>query len=331
MKRLFPVILAACLPVLAVMTGCGGEKETADSSYNILPEFQSAHIIGSEAEPVNPVRLQFRHDTLYVTYSGRSQIDMYTPNLDKIGSIALNDPEPVFPTDFVVSDSEIYVCDHARGAVVVYDLSGRFRDSYGTLPDNSTRLRPFALAYFGGVLYVGDAGQRKVLAISMADAPGITERGELILTIPNENSAHSIGFPSALLVTPDGRMIIGDAMRGTVEAFTCDGRYVYPFDTVPGNTLMAPQSFAVDNVIDPSLQDSASFDPSGLRGIGRIHLVDTNAGKIHMFNPVGKYIGSYPEGRTLDKPSDAAIDTARRRVYVAEPADGRINIYRYGE
>jgi hypothetical protein len=311
--------------------GCGGGKEAGDSSYKIPPVFQAAHVIGSEEVPLNPVRLSFRLDTLYVSYSGKPQIDIFTPDLDRIGSIMLNDPEPVFPTDFVVADSELYVCDHARGTIVVYDRFGRFRESYGTLPDNTTKLRPFALEYLGGVLYVGDAGQRQVLAISMSDAPGITERGELILSFPNDNSAHAVGFPSALLVTLDGRMIIGDAMQGKLEAFTCDGRYIYPFDTVVTESPMAPQGFAVDNIIDPSLQDSASFDPSGLRSIGRIHLVDTNAGQIHMFNPVGKYIASYPESGTLEKPSDIAIDTARRRVYVAEPVSGRIMVYRYGE
>lgn len=324
--RIIPAPLLASALLLLIIIGCGHKEESAIAEYSKPPVFETDYLCG-ENEHLNPVRLLFRLDTLYVAYSGMARIDMYTPEMARIGTIPLDDPVPVFPTDFVVADSELFVCDHAKGVIVVYDRNGKFKDSYGTLPDNTTQLRPFVLAYLGGVLYVGDAGQRKVLAISMADAPGITERGELILKIPNDDT-HAIAFPSALSITPDGRMIIGDAGRGRIDVFTCDGRYIYPFDSLPGSKLL-PQGMAFDNVVDPSLQDSTSFDPSGLNNLGRIHVVDA-AGKIHMFNPVGKYIGAYPEGEPLQKPSDIAIDRAGRRIYIAEPSTGRILIYRYG-
>lgn len=326
--KLFTLFLSALVLSMA-LSGCGSDIDPVVSSYKNHPVLQATHLPGNQDEHLTPVRLLFRQDTLYVAYTGLAQIDLFTPDLVKIGSIPLADPEPVFPTDFAVTDSAIFVCDHSKGIIVVYDRSGNFQESYGKLPDNATSLRPFSLFYFGGVLYVGDAGQRRVLAISMADAPGITERGELILTIP-QDSAHSLGFPSALLVTPDGRMLVGDAGRGGIEAFTCDGRYIYPFDSVPTEFLMAPQGFAIDDIIDPSLQDSSSFDPSGLRGIGRIHMVDAIAGQIHMFNPVGKYIASYPD-TAMKKPSDITIDITGGRVYVAEPGTGRILIYRFGD
>lgn len=330
MKRISPAILTIYGFILTAICGCGRNDEPAVSSYSNLPVLQSAHICGQQDDHLNPVRLLFRLDTLYVSYSGMARIDMYTPDLEKIGTLLLDDPVPIFPTDFIVADSELYVCDHSKGVIVVYGRDGEFKDSYGTLPDNTTQLRPFSLAYLGGVLYVGDAGQRKVLAISMADAPGITERGELILTIPNDDD-HPIQFPGALDITPDGRMVIGDAGRGRVDVFTCDGRYIYSFDSLPPQPPLAPQGLAMDNITDSSLQDTASFDPSGLRLMGRIHVVDAGAGKIHMFNPLGKYIASYPEGESLQKPSDIAIDKTRRRVYVAEPVKGRILMYRYGE
>jgi len=328
MHKISAVFLISVL-LMPILTGCGRGEKAAISSYSSIPVLQSSLVFG-ENEHLNPVKLLFRFDTLYVSYSGMAQIDMYTPDLVKVGSIPLNDPVPVFPTDFFVADSELFVCDHAKGVIVVYTRDGEFKESYGTLPDNTTQLRPFALIYLGGVLYVGDAGQRQVLAISMADAPGITETGELILTIPGDD-IHPIQFPAALEITPDGRMVIGDAGKGRVDVFTCDGRFIYSFDSLPTQPPLMPQGLAMDNIVDPSLQDSASFDPSGLRSLGRIHVVDAGTGKIHMFNPVGKYIASYPDGKPLQKPSDIAIDKTRRYVYVAESGTGRILLYRYGE
>jgi hypothetical protein len=324
------MILSIFLIVALSLSGCGQKETPAESSYSGLPILENAFLIGTPENHPNPVRIQVKNDTLYVAYTSMARIDLFDRDLKPIGSIPLDDPEPVYPTDFVIADSAIFVCSHARQIIVVYDRNGNFRESYGKLPDNITRLRPFSLAYLGGVLYVGDAGQRGVLAISATDAPGITERGELILTIPMD-SAYAIAFPSALLITVDGRMVIGDASTGEVKAFTCDGRYIYPFDSVRTEFRMAPQGFAIDDIIDPSLQDSSSFDPSGLRGIGRIHMVDAIAGQIHMFNPVGKYIASYPDKDFIEKPADIAIDTDNNRVYVAEPVTGRILVYRYGE
>ena len=313
-----------------VLTSCGPKNTQSESSYADLPVLEYTFSTGTEDDHANPVRIQFRNDTLYVAYTGVARLDLFSRDLKPIGSIPLDDPEPVFPTDFVITDSLIFVCDHARQVIVVYDRNGNFQESYGKLPDNLTQLRPFSLTYLGGVLYVGDAGQRRVLAISMANAAGITEKGELILTIPMD-SAQAIGFPSALLVTIDGRMLVGDASSGEVKVFTCDGRYIYSFEAVPTKFRMAPQGFATDDIIDPSLQDSTSFDPSGLRNMGRIHLVDAVAGQIHLFNPRGKYIASYPTEPLLEKPSDIAIDTADNRVYIAEPLTGRILVFNYGE
>jgi sugar lactone lactonase YvrE len=278
---------------------------------------------------LQPVRLQFFHDTLYVSYNARARIDLYSPELELIATVPLDDPEPVYPTSFVVTDSELIVADHARRLVVTYDRSGTVTGSYGTLPEGR-QLTPFAVTAYGGVAYLSDLGLHRILAVSLVDAAEITEKGELILTIPSDTSL-SVGFTSALLVTPDGRLLVGDAAVGEIKVFTCDGRYVYDFDSVQTPKLIGPQGFARDDVIDPSLQDSSSFDPSGLPRMGRFHVVDGNNGRIHMFNPVGKYVASYPEDDVLKRPAGIAIDRQRNRVYVADPVAGRINVFAYEE
>jgi hypothetical protein len=152
--------------------------------------------------------------------------------------------------------------------------------------------------------------------------------GELILQIPSGSSA-IIGFPASLMVTFEGRLFVGDSRNSIIKVFTCDGQYIYDFDPIPAQNPFSPIGFAIDNKIDPSMQDSSSFDPSGIREMGRIHVVDPNNRTVHMFNPVGKYVSSYEPQEMMAKPSDIAIDRKSRKIYIADPHAERIFIYRY--
>jgi hypothetical protein len=326
-RRQTPALAAMLIALLSAQ--CGSPVEQ-DAGYASLPKFEHEFIVTDGADTLSPVRLQFRFDTLYVSYNGVARIDMFSPSLERIGSIPLTDPEPLHPTAFAVTDSQIILCDHSKGAVVICDREGKFVNSFGLLPDQETRLSPLAITYHGGVAYFTDIALRRVLAISMVDAGEITEPGELILQIPTD-TAYDIGFPSAVHVTLDGRLLIGDARDGIVHVFTCDGRPIYRFDTVTANQTMAPQGFALDGIIDPELQDSTKFDPSNIHTHGRYHVVDGNNGQVHMFNPLGKYIASYPADGRLLRPSDLSISIKTARIYVADPQARRIVVFRYGE
>lgn len=316
--------------IYLVSPGCENNQEAANSGYTDIPVLDTTFVLMEQGQLLRPVRLQLFNDTLFVTYRDKARIDLYTPDFKLLKTIPLDQPHPAFPVSLAVTDSMLIISDHSQHAIVLYDRQGKFIESYGSLPDSKTPLAPLALDYYGGVLYVSDMSSRKVLAISMADAAGITERGELILIMPHDTT-DMVGFPSAIRITYDGRLLIGDAGKGQVLAFTCDGRFIYLFDSVDNNRLMAPTGFDSDNIIDPSVQDSSSFDPSGIRKMGRIHMTDANNAKIHMFSPLGRYLASYPVDSTLQKPSDIAIDRKRKKIYVADPIGGRVLRYGYGE
>jgi sugar lactone lactonase YvrE len=155
------------------------------------------------------------------------------------------------------------------------------------------------------------------------------ERGELILQVPGDNG-NTIGLPSAVFVTPDGRLLIGDAGQGRIRAFTCDGQEIYALNPVPDKKI-APQGFALDNVADPGLKKPNGFDPSGVPNMGRIHVADGRHGVIHMFNPLGDYIDSYPDDEQIEAPSSIAIATDAERIFVADSPAKLIHVFTYGE
>jgi hypothetical protein len=268
-------------------------------------------------------------DTLFVSYMGIPRLDMYTLDLKRVGHIDLTRPEPVMPSAFAVNDSQIVVCDHGKGALVIFDRLGNYIDSFGLLPDQKTRLMPLALAMYQNIAYVADMALKRILAVSLAENPNVASRGELILQIPG-SEAGAFGFPSAVFITPDGRMLVGDAGESKIRVFTCDGREVYQFSPVPGQAGIAPQGFALDDRRDPSLQGTDSFDPSGARELGRIHVVDGNKGVVHMFNPLGEFLASYPSDKRLDGPSDITIARRAHRIFIADSRAKRIHIFSYG-
>ncbi len=320
--------LAFILFISFFFVRCGQQPLTEAELYKAPPIFSGAKTIIAENDTLMPVNLQIFKDTLFVSYNHRSAIDIFTPGLDKIGTIDLTDPEPILPTSFAITDSQIFVSDHAKKVIAIYDRKGAFKESFGLLPDGITQLSPFDLTHYGGVLYVSDIGLGKVLAISVTNAKDITEIGELILKIPSDTT-QTIGFPASLDITFDGRLFVGDAQNAIVKVFTCDGRHIYNFDTVPTMKPFSPMGFAMDSRIDPSMQDTSSFDPSGIRSMGRIHVVDPNNSTVHIFNPLGKYISSYAFNEKLVKPSDIAIDRKRGRIFIADPQARQVFVYIY--
>lgn len=321
-------LVCAALAV-SLLVGCAQKAPDSAPAYEAPPVFIEEIVLTDLTDTLEPVRVQCVDDSLFISYSKLPRIDVYTTAGDRVRKIELVDPDFVFPTSFTVVDSEVIIADHTRGVIAVYDRAGAYKTSWGLLPDHQTKLSPFALTEYGGVLYLTDLSLRKALAISLVDAPGITERGELTLSFPND-TAWSLLFPSALYVTIDGRLLIGDAGSGHIEVFTCDGRYIYRFDTLTTPAPAAPQAFAADYLADPELQDSTTFDPSNVRSQGRIHVADATNGQIHMYSPLGRYVGSYPTDGRLKKPAGITVDKWTRNIYITDPVARRLFVYRIG-
>jgi hypothetical protein len=318
--------------LLVALVGCSAQP--VPDAYMTAPGAVGEVLPDHGGAMLAPVRLTVHADTLWVCYRSMPMVEAWAlgaeGGIERVKTVSLQEPEPVIPTSLVVTDTSFVVTDHARGMVLEVGREGRILHSFGTLPDGATKLSPLSVAEHQGVLYVADIAVRRVLAIGLGPGEGTRDPGELILTIPHADDGE-LGFPCAVMVTPDGRLLIGDAKYGAVEVYTCDGRAIYRFDPVPGLGAIAPQGFAQDTVIDPAKQDPNSADPSGVRLQGRFHVADSGSGQVHVYGSLGAYLFSYPGDGSLTSPSDVAIHRASRRIFVADPGSGRIVIYRYAQ
>jgi len=318
------------IAILLILLFLGCDKAIEDSTYKSQPKFVGEKLLLDNDEQLSPIAIQKLGDTLFIIYNNKPRIDLYNLSLDFIRSIPLQNPEKVYPTKFQVFDSLIIVSEHFKGRIVLFNREGDYLVSFDKHSDEQTPLSPFAITYFGGVAYIGDIYLKQVLAVSMVNMDNITERGELILKIPSDTN-HLVEFTSEILVTSDGRLIAGDAITGDIKVYTCDGQYIYNFDSIPNVNNMVPMGFDYDNIRDPEFiaLDTSSFDPSGVRLQGRLHVVDAQNNKVYMFNPYGKYINSYPDDDIFGKPTDIVVDKATQIIYIADSELGKILKFQY--
>ena len=174
------VLLVALLGMAGTVGACG---DTRNDAFHAPPQFVTELRLEEDGTLLRPIRLEYRADTLYVSYRGVSRIDRFDAGLQPLGGIHLGKGHGIHASDFAVTDTGVAVCDHSLGSILLVDRQGDYVGSFGLLPDGETRLSPLAMDAFRGVAYVADVAQRRILAVSLTDSE-VTDRGELILSIP---------------------------------------------------------------------------------------------------------------------------------------------------
>jgi len=245
-------------------------------------------------------------------------IDLQTPQASLIGGIALD-------------ETAIYVADFGAGELGVYDWQGKRIDFYALMPDGKRSIRPYNLSLFDGILYVTDPTQRTLHVITAQYRGERNQRGELLFSIDmGDSSRVPLQYPSSTFVTPDGRLLVSDMAGGQVHAFTCSGRYGYPFAVDKNKVVQSPHMIAMDHLANPELValDKTMFDPSGILCEGRIHVVDREAGEIAVYDPRGKPVLRYGSDH-LHIPNGIVIDQRRRAIIIADSQNASLIVYKY--
>ena len=326
-------IVSLLLSVLiGALTGCGkSDQQTSEPlAFNSPPTLLREIALTRNGDTLAPTRIQRAGDNLLVSYVETSLIDIYSSEWTRLDSILLTEPDPLKPVSFDLDDSLLVVVDHGRAMVAILNREGTLISTFGMLPGGERHLLPYSVTIHNGVAYVTDLKSNGVLAISLYDRGGASEVGELILTIPTDTT-RTIDVPSAALVTPDGRLIVGSSANGTIDAYTCDGQFIYGFEKVTAEKTITPQAFDYDDVPDPGMIDSNSFDPSGIRRHGRLHCLDSENARILLYNTLGEFVLSYPDSAFPGRPSGLAINRVSNEIYVADPYNRRVYVFHYEE
>ena len=333
--RMLAVLLAAAAIGLAIAHFSRSVMERAaamseHTAFDQPPVFIGLQALAPETA-LKPFALALSEGKLLVSYLSSDRVDEFSATLEYRRTLHLRDQEPASITGLALDGDRIYAADFNTGELLLVEYSsGKVLQAYGWMPSRFEPIKALGVTFFQNNLYVGDVASRKMLAIGALAEKDVRDEGELIVAFPNGGKGEfELGFPTASMVTPDGRLIVSDAKFHDVKAFTCSGRSAHRFDSEGEAALAVPMGIAMDSLPSPELLEIKSkvFDLSGVNDQGRIHVVDAGKGQVKVFNALGKYVLSY--GSELREPNGIAIDTGSRTIFIADAALRALAIYKY--
>ena len=295
------------------------------------PVYAGVLDLGGEDSLLKPGALFFGDGLYYIAYEGSDRVDVLDRRFERVKTLHLSHGRPAGITGIAAGEGQIYVADSRSGEVRFHNSDGTVRNAFSWLPGKAGRLRPHGLSLFEGNLYVTDLEHRQMLVISVSTVPGITEEGEVLFAVPGPGRDSALFLePVNTAVTPDGRILVSDAGTRYVKAFTCNGRFAYEIAPDGGTTFQSPRGIAFDDVQNPSLvrEDARSFDPSGIRSQGRMHVVDGGTGDVVVFDATGRYVLRYGKAH-LRRPDGIAIDRESRTVVIADAGIRGLVAFKY--
>lgn len=303
---------------------------TERTLFDQPPVFIGLQPVGQDAG-LKPFALALNEGKLLVSYLSSDRIDEFSEKLELRRTLHLLERRPASITGLAADGDRIYAADFRSGELLFADYAtGKVLQSYGWLPGHKSRMKVLGVAFHKDNLYVSDVGSGRMLAIGALGEKDVRDEGELIAGFPNGRPGEfALGYPTASMATPDGRLIVSDAGLHEVKAFTCSGRSAHRFESAGEAALVAPMGIAMDDLRSPQLQAVASrvFDPSGVNDQGRIHVVDAVQARIKVFDALGKYVLTY--GAELRQPNGIAIDAKRRLIFVSDAHLRAIAAYKY--
>lgn len=330
------LLLAALLAISIFVFQSSNYYSHKKTTYGQSPIF-----LGSIKCNLKPLSLSLYRNRLYVSYRGSSRVDVFSPKGEYIRSITLL--EETQPRTISVGKEKIFVADKT-GEVRIFSTKGEFLNFYRFLPEKQAKIKALSVSFNKDQLYVADSGLPGVLVISEVTIYGpvekgepvvLTEEGELILTIPEKRfrprwvtKEWDLENPSYALISPDGRVLVSDTVLDIVKVYTCTGMYAYSFEEIKDG-LEKPLSMAYDGLLNPEYEEEeGSFDPSGIREHGRVHVVDKARNEVFVYTTTGNFLFSYGQNK-LSSPNGIAVDTEHRLIFIADTGNQRITVWGY--
>jgi len=168
------------------------------------------------------------------------------------------------------ADGRVYVADTTLRSILVYDSEGRFLEALAPAAAVAPFFRPASLFVRGSRLYVGNLDERRVEQFDLSSR-------QWMEPLKATGVQPSLVAPTGLCATPEGILLVADALAGVVFRFDEDGRPLSPIGQ-PGRgsgEFVRPKQVACTPgglvlVADAGRQSVLAFDAAG-RHLFEIH------------------------------------------------------------
>lgn len=217
--------------------------------------------------------------------------------LDANGSLIREFGSLPQPLGLAVAANRVYVGLGAHGAVRAFDFDARPRGWLGRGLGEFERPSDLAVSPLDGRIYVLDAGRGEVRIFDPLSLQEVGRVGDGVLA-----------QPAGLLVAPDGSVLVGELIRGTVERFDAAGFHsgsFTNFGSQPGQTVR-PTGLARD-------------------AQGRIYVADAFLDQVAVFRADGVFVralGGFGTGPGLMRnPLAVWVSPGDGRVWVTDSGD----------
>jgi DNA-binding beta-propeller fold protein YncE len=205
---------------------------------------------------------------------------------------------------------DVYVSDRPTGAIYVYSRDGNFLREFRPA-EAIEGWQPLGLAFdAAGNVYVTDvAAPQRILEFDPTD--------KLVQTF---GAGEDLNFPNGVAVDTEGLVYVTDSNNGRLLVFGADGALVSKIGRGAGaGNLGLPRGIAIDDQ-------------------GRVFIVDSSGQGVLVYSSLvagaeqPEHLGFFG-GHGIDNgqfafPMGIAVDT-HGRVYVADTANGRIQVWSY--
>jgi tripartite motif-containing protein 71 len=311
----------------------GGEVLVADTGNHRVQVFDAEGAFlrsfgtygAGAADLCEPHGLTARGERIYVADSGNDRVqvfDLTGRHVATIGRPGTGPGELQRPLDVALgADGELYVADSDNQRIARFDAEGRFELVWGEFgPHPGFFGTPSGVDASAGLVYVADRDNHR---IQVFDGRGerVYEWG--LHAIRPRESEGKLHYPSGIRISPAGDLaVVCESFENRLQLF---GRL--PSGVQPP-------------AMDPTMRDTAPhFGPDLAEGMGLLAVCEPSIPRVtvfaidHELDPpepiqITQLLAYGKKHGQVLRPSEIAIDAGRKRLFVSDPALGRLSSFR---
>lgn len=246
-----------------------------------------------EASLKNPLSAASYRGIVAVTDSDRGAIKFYRKDGSYLTTINVGQNSYLVALAFN-REGTLFASDKATGNVYVYPT---LKSAEGSFKLKLKKVRPLSLATDETSLYIIDSLTRQLLVVPF----------DKIRSSLEPAGFGSFNYANGLAVN-DKKIFVADSNNGRVKVLTVKGKALKQWK----QKFSLPRGLAVDS-------------------LNRVHVVDTFANQVSVFDTEGNYMFSYGQAGSEDSqfyfPNGIAIDSQSGHIYITDKTNNRVVVF----